>query len=124
MVVVGKNERALTVKRGPAIDGEGAHHLFVVRGARAVKAPVRIGLTGFESCEVGVETAVRRIVRHNDQEVPVAHRMSDSAGAAAEEPDLLGLPLRNDAVQKRVYRMQIDGSTGLVADARSCLGRV
>lgn len=52
LVVVGKKERALVLPRGPAINGEGAHQLFVVRGARAVKTPVRIGLVGFESCEV------------------------------------------------------------------------
>jgi len=52
LVAIGRKERALKLRRGPAIDGEGAQSLFVVRGSRAVKTTARIGLIGFEACEV------------------------------------------------------------------------
>ena len=52
LVVVGRRERALTLRRGPALEGEGEQQLFVVQGGRAVRTPVRVGLTGFESCEI------------------------------------------------------------------------
>ena len=52
LVVVGRRERALTLRRGPALEGEGEQQLFVVQGGRAVRRPVRVGLTGFESCEI------------------------------------------------------------------------
>jgi HlyD family secretion protein len=52
LVVVGRRERALTLRRGPAVEGEGEQQVFVVRGGRAVRTAVRVGLTGFESCEI------------------------------------------------------------------------
>lgn len=51
-VAVGRRSNVLTLSRGPAIEGEGDRHLFVVRGSRAEKVPVRIGLMGFDVCEV------------------------------------------------------------------------
>jgi HlyD family secretion protein len=52
LVVVGRKERALVLPRGPAVNGEGAQQLFVVRDGRARRTAVRIGLTGFDACEV------------------------------------------------------------------------
>ncbi len=51
-VVSGHKEKTLKVRRGPAIPGEGRHDLFVIRGDRAVKTPVQIGLSSFEESEV------------------------------------------------------------------------
>jgi HlyD family secretion protein len=51
-VVSGHKEKTLKIKRGPAIPGEGTHDLFVIRGDRAFKTPVQIGLSSFEESEV------------------------------------------------------------------------
>jgi HlyD family secretion protein len=51
-VAVGRRSNVLTVSRGPAIEGEGSRHMFVVNGGRAEKKPVRIGLLGFDVCEI------------------------------------------------------------------------
>jgi HlyD family secretion protein len=51
-VAVGRRSNVLTVSRGPAIEGEGRRHMFVVKGGRAEKKPVRIGLLGYEVCEI------------------------------------------------------------------------
>jgi HlyD family secretion protein len=52
LVATGRREKALTLRRGPAIEGDGPRQLFVVRNGRAVKTPVRIGLLGFDTCEI------------------------------------------------------------------------
>jgi HlyD family secretion protein len=51
-VVSGHKDKALKIKRGPAVPGEGIHDLFVIRGDVAVKTPVKIGLSSFEEAEV------------------------------------------------------------------------
>jgi len=51
-VVSGHKDKALKIKRGPAVPGEGVHDLFVIRGDVAVRNPVRIGLSSFEEAEV------------------------------------------------------------------------
>jgi len=51
-VVSGHKDKTLKVRRGPAIPGEGTHDIFVIRGDRAVKTPVQIGLSSFEESEV------------------------------------------------------------------------
>jgi len=51
-VVSGRKDRALKVKRGPAIPGEGTHGVFVIRGDVALKSPVQIGLSSFEEAEI------------------------------------------------------------------------
>jgi HlyD family secretion protein len=51
-VAVGRRSNVLTLSRGPAIEGEGNRQLFVLRGNRAEKMPVRVGLLGFDVCEV------------------------------------------------------------------------
>ncbi len=51
-VVSGHKDKALKIKRGPAVPGEGIHDLFVIRENVAVKTPVKIGLSSFEEAEV------------------------------------------------------------------------
>jgi len=51
-VVSGHKDKALKIKRGPAVPGEGIHDLFVIRGDVAVRTPVKIGLSSFEEAEV------------------------------------------------------------------------
>jgi HlyD family secretion protein len=51
LVVTGRRESALTVKKGPGLEGEATREVFVVKGDRAVRRPVRIGLSGFDACE-------------------------------------------------------------------------
>ncbi len=51
-VVSGHKDKALKIKRGPAVPGEGIHDLFVIRGGVAVRTPVKIGLSSFEEAEV------------------------------------------------------------------------
>ena len=52
LVVTGRRERVRRVERGPFADGSGAHHVLVVRGDRAVRVPVVLGLAGFDAVEV------------------------------------------------------------------------
>jgi len=51
-VVSGHKDKALKIKRGPAVPGEGIHDLFVIRGDVAVRTPVKIGLSSFEEAEI------------------------------------------------------------------------
>jgi len=52
LVITDRKPRTLRVKRGPFVNGEGTQDVFVVRGDRAVKTPVEIGVVGFDYCEV------------------------------------------------------------------------
>lgn len=52
LVVTGRKERARRIARGPFADGEGLANVFVVQGERAVKRPVRLGMSSFEHYEV------------------------------------------------------------------------
>jgi HlyD family secretion protein len=52
LVVVGRKDRVLRVKRGPFAAGEGLHQVFVVHGQRAVRTAVRLGLGGYDEFEV------------------------------------------------------------------------
>ena len=52
LVVVGRKERVLRVKRGPFANGEGTQNVFVVRGSTAVRTPVRLGLSSYDDFEV------------------------------------------------------------------------
>ncbi|NUO83826.1 HlyD family efflux transporter periplasmic adaptor subunit [candidate division KSB1 bacterium] len=45
-------ERVLRVKKGPFVNGEGAHEAFVVRDGVAIKTPIGIGLASFDYYEV------------------------------------------------------------------------
>jgi HlyD family secretion protein len=51
-VIVDHKDKALRLKRGPFLNGEGPQNVFVVRGGRLVRTPVEIGILGLERCEV------------------------------------------------------------------------
>lgn len=71
LVVTGRHERALRVRRGSL--GQSDHEdVFVVRGDRLVRVPVRWGLTGEQEIEVGSGLAAGDEV--------VTSNMSDYAG--------------------------------------------
>jgi len=50
-IVVARKARVIRVARGAFANGEGVHDVFVVRGNKAVRTPVQLGLFGFERCE-------------------------------------------------------------------------
>lgn len=51
-IITERRARALRVKKGPSLNGEGPQDIFVIRGDIAVKTPVRIGLSSFDHYEV------------------------------------------------------------------------
>jgi HlyD family secretion protein len=51
LIVTGRKARALRVKRGRSRKAP-AHDAFVVRGRRAVRVPIEIGLTAFDEVEI------------------------------------------------------------------------
>jgi len=51
-IVTEAKPKALRIKRGPFVPGEGAHEVFVIRNDMAVRTSVRIGIASFESYEV------------------------------------------------------------------------
>lgn len=51
-IVTDRKQQVLRIKRGAFGAGTGVHDLFVVRGDRAVKMPVRLGLFSFDYCEI------------------------------------------------------------------------
>jgi HlyD family secretion protein len=52
LVLTSRKQNALRLARGPFADGDGARQVFVVRGDRAVRTSVRLGLSGPERFEV------------------------------------------------------------------------
>ena len=52
LIVTGRKPHARRVKRGPFADGGGAHEAFVVRGDRAVRVTLNLGLTSFDEVEI------------------------------------------------------------------------
>lgn len=52
LIITDKKERTLRIKRGPSISGDGKQEVFVIRGDRAIKVPIFIGLNSFDTCEV------------------------------------------------------------------------
>jgi HlyD family secretion protein len=52
LVITDRRPRALRVSRGPFADGSGARQVFVVRGARAVRTAVTLGVASFDQIEV------------------------------------------------------------------------
>jgi HlyD family secretion protein len=51
LVVTERKGRALRVKRGPFADND-ARQAFVVRGDRAVRVPIQLGLSGADDVEL------------------------------------------------------------------------
>lgn len=52
LVITGRKPKVLRIKRGPFADGEGGRQVFVVRGDRAIRTPVELGLAGYDDFEV------------------------------------------------------------------------
>jgi HlyD family secretion protein len=52
LVVTDRKPRALRVRRGSFADGNGAHEVFVVRGNRAERTSIRLGLASFDEVEI------------------------------------------------------------------------
>jgi HlyD family secretion protein len=51
-VITDQKADALRLGRGPAVGGAGSQDLFVIRGERAVRIPVHLGLSSFDRVEV------------------------------------------------------------------------
>jgi HlyD family secretion protein len=51
-IVTDRKARALRLRRGPFATGSGRQAVFVLRGDRAVRTPIEIGLTSFDQVEV------------------------------------------------------------------------
>jgi HlyD family secretion protein len=51
-IVTARKQRALRLRRGAFAADEGVHDLFVIRGEKAVRVPVRLGIASFEHAEV------------------------------------------------------------------------
>lgn len=51
-VITDHKSGALRLSRGPAVGGSGSQDVFVIRGARAVRTPVHLGLSSFDRVEV------------------------------------------------------------------------
>jgi HlyD family secretion protein len=51
-IVTARKPRAVRIKRGPFATGEGVQQVFVIRGDRAVRTPVELGLASFDQVEV------------------------------------------------------------------------
>ena len=52
LIITDRKPRTLRLARGPFADGAGAREVFVVRGDRAVKTPIELGLSSYEQFEV------------------------------------------------------------------------
>ena len=52
LIITGRKETALRLKKGPALMGGGTREAFVIRGNVAVRTPVRLGLASFDTVEV------------------------------------------------------------------------
>jgi HlyD family secretion protein len=52
LMITDRKNKVLRLKKGPGINGEGSHDVFVVRGDTAVKTPVKIGIASFDFYEV------------------------------------------------------------------------
>ena len=52
LVVTGRKDDVLRIKKGPFADGEGGRQAFVVHGKRAVRTPIELGLASFDDFEV------------------------------------------------------------------------
>ena len=52
LIVTDQKNKVLRIKKGPFANAEGARDVFVIRGDRALKTPVKFGLASFENYEV------------------------------------------------------------------------
>jgi HlyD family secretion protein len=51
-IVTASKPRVVRIRRGPFASGEGVQQVFVIRGDRAVRTPVELGLSSFDQFEV------------------------------------------------------------------------
>jgi HlyD family secretion protein len=51
-IVTASKPRVIRIRRGPFASGEGVQQVFVIRGDRAVRTPVELGLSSFDQFEV------------------------------------------------------------------------
>lgn len=51
-IITERKDRILQIKKGPALTGDGANQAFVIRGAAAVRTPLRLGLASIDNFEV------------------------------------------------------------------------
>ena len=51
-LIVAHKDEVLRLARGPFLGGAGTRQVFVVRGDKAVRTDVRIGISSFEACEI------------------------------------------------------------------------
>jgi HlyD family secretion protein len=51
-IITDRRTNALRISKGPAISGDGTHEVFVVRGSRAVKTAVMLGMAGLSHREI------------------------------------------------------------------------
>ncbi|HYE58716.1 MAG TPA: HlyD family efflux transporter periplasmic adaptor subunit, partial [Rhodothermales bacterium] len=73
-VVTESRARALRVPRGPAFQGTGTQRVFVVRGDRAVRTDVTLGLSSFDYQEVTAGLAPGDVVITSDTRAFARHR--------------------------------------------------
>lgn len=52
LVVTDRKTRALRLKKGPFSEGDGYKQAFVIRGGRAVRTPIALGLSSFDQFEI------------------------------------------------------------------------
>jgi HlyD family secretion protein len=74
LVVIGKKDRALRVRRGPFAEGEGLRQVFVIRGGRAVRTAAQLGLASATHLEVlqGLERGDEVVI--SDLSAYLSHR--------------------------------------------------
>jgi HlyD family secretion protein len=74
LVVTGRKERTLRVRRGPFAEGEGLRQVFVIRGGQAVRTPAQLGMASATHLEVlqGLERGDEVVI--SDMSAQLGHR--------------------------------------------------
>ena len=72
LVILSRKERALRIARGPFAEAGGVREVFVVRGDRAIRTPVRLGSSGPDHLEVLSGLRLRRRGHHLRHDRPPA----------------------------------------------------
>jgi HlyD family secretion protein len=79
-IYIERRENALTVDRGPFLDQDGGRSVYVVRGNKAIRQPVRLGASSVEMVEIlsGLKQGDQIVVSggdafHGAQEVILSH---------------------------------------------------
>ena len=63
-VVTDNRGEAYRVQRGPFVNGDGSQEVFVIRGSKAYRTPVRVGVLSFDVVEIidGLKTGDEVII--------------------------------------------------------------